>query len=115
MIEATAPDNTVRGNLLLIMKKVSKKQLLINRKINKIKKNLNIYCEICGNFATDPAHLVPKSLFPEHYTNPLNIVGLCRRCHTFYDDNLSFRKKQKKLIDRVKSFDENAAIRYFDL
>lgn len=64
---------------------------------------------------SDAAHLVPKSMYPEHYTNPLNIVGLCRKCHSKYDNNLVFRQKQKRLIERVKSFDECAANRYFHL
>ena len=54
-------------------------------------------------------------MYPEHYTNPRNIVGLCRECHNKYDNDLAFRRKQKRLIERVKSFDECAANRYFRL
>lgn len=54
-------------------------------------------------------------MYPEHCTNPLNIVGLCRECHSKYDNNLVFGQKQKRLIERVKSFDECAANRYFHL
>lgn len=97
------------------MNKISIKQAQRNREVTKIKRLLSPYCVICGRPACDAAHLVPKSLFPEHYTNPLNIVGLCRECHNNYDNNLAFRKKQKRLIERVKSFDECAANRYFHL
>lgn len=97
------------------MKQISTKQAQCNREIAKIKENLPSYCVICGKPAVDAAHLVPKSMYPEHYTNPLNIVGLCRECHNRYDNDLSFRRKQKRLIERVKSFDECAANRYFRL
>ena len=97
------------------MKQISTKQAQRKREIAKIKENLPSYCVICGKPAVDAAHLVPKSMYPEHYTNPLNIVGLCRECHNRYDNDLSFRRKQKRLIERVKSFDECAANRYFRL
>lgn len=97
------------------MKQISTKQAQRNRERAKIKENLPSYCVICGKPAVDAAHLVPKSMYPEHYTNPLNIVGLCRECHNRYDNDLSFRRKQKRLIERVKSFDECAANRYFRL
>ena len=97
------------------MKQLSNKQSQRNREIIKIKHNLPSYCAICGRPAVDAAHLVPKSMYPEHYTNPRNIVGLCRECHNKYDNDLAFRRKQKRLIERVKSFDECAANRYFRL
>lgn len=97
------------------MKKVSAKQARRNRAIAKIKSELSPYCVICGNRSTDAAHLIPKSIYPEHYTNPLNIVCLCRECHNRYDNDLSFRQKQTKLIRQVQSFDECGANRYFDL
>lgn len=97
------------------MKQISNKQAQRNREISKIKQMLPATCAICGKPAVDAAHLVPKSMYPEHYTNPQNIVGLCRRCHRKYDDSLVFRQKQKRLIERVKSFDECAANRYFRL
>lgn len=97
------------------MKQISNKQAQRNREIARIKQSLPSTCAICGKSAVDAAHLVPKSIYPEHYTNPLNIVGLCRECHNKYDNNLTFRQNQKRLIERVKSFDECAANRYFHL
>lgn len=99
----------------IFMKQISNKQAKRNREVKNIKLELPTTCAICGKPAVDAAHLVPKSMYPEHYTNPLNIVGLCRECHSRYDNNLSFRKRQKRLIERVKSFDECAANRYFRL
>ncbi|MFT0497803.1 HNH endonuclease [Bacteroides thetaiotaomicron] len=97
------------------MKQVSSKQAQRNREVAKIKQSLSPFCAICGKPAVDAAHLIPKSMYPEHYTNPQNIVGLCREYHNRYDNNLAFRRRQKRLIERVKSFDECAANRYFRL
>lgn len=109
---------SVSGNYYLkaiLMKQVSSKQAQRNREVAKIKQSLSPFCAICGKPAVDAAHLIPKSMYPEHYTNPQNIVGLCRECHNKYDNNLAFRQRQKCLIERVKSFDECAANRYFHL
>lgn len=109
---------SVSGNYYLkaiLMKQVSSKQAQRNREVAKIKQSLSPFCAICGKPAVDAAHLIPKSMYPEHYTNPQNIVGLCRKCHNRYDNNLAFRQRQKRLIERVKSFDECAANRYFHL
>lgn len=109
---------SVSGNYYLkaiLMKQVSSKQAQRNREVAKIKQSLSPFCAICGKPAVDAAHLIPKSMYPEHYTNPQNIVGLCRKCHNRYDNNLAFRQRQKRLIERVKSFDECAANRYFRL
>lgn len=97
------------------MRKVSNKQAAKNREIAKIKKTLSPFCVICGRRGGDLAHLVPKSCYPEHYTNPLNLAVMCRDCHDAYDADIDFRKQQTELIERVKSFDTLAAIRYFDL
>ena len=97
------------------MRQISRKQAQLNRDVAAIKMNLPPCCAICGRPMSDAAHLVPKSMYPEHYTNPLNVVGLCRECHNKYDNNLAFRQRQKHLIERVKSFDECAANRYFHL
>lgn len=100
------------------MKQISQKQKQRNREVAKIKKALPPFCAICGKkeeeHTLDAAHLLPKSCYPEHYTNPLNIVKLCRVCHNSYDNDKEFRKKQTKLINQVKSFDEAAAYRYYE-
>ncbi|HZK68775.1 MAG TPA: hypothetical protein VFC36_04165, partial [Paludibacter sp.] len=50
------------------------------------------------------AHIFPKSLWPEYYVNPLNVVIMCRDCHQKFDDDRDFRAKQWVLIERAKSF-----------
>lgn len=98
------------------MKKVSTKQASLNREVAKIKASLPERCEICGcNTIGDAAHLLPKSKYPEYYTDARNIVRLCRDCHRQYDDDLLFRRKQQKLIDRVAEIDRLAAVRHFKL
>lgn len=95
------------------MRKISSRQARLNREVARIKKSLSPYCVICGRMGTDAAHLVPRSLYPEHYTRKENIVLMCRYCHNKYDNDLSFRQKQTKLYNQVKQFDEQAARRYF--
>jgi len=98
------------------MRKKSSKQAKKDREVGEIKKSLPPYCEICGKYTQgDLAHLLPKSIFPEHYTNPLNLALFCRECHNEYDSSINFRKLQTKLYERVKSFDERGAFRYFGI
>lgn len=95
------------------MKRLSNKQAAKNRRVAEIKSALPTVCSICGRYGNDAAHLLPKSIFPEHYTNPENIVILCRECHNRYDNDLEFRRMQVNLFKRICSFDESGAIRYF--
>ena len=67
------------------MKKVSKKQSILNRAVAKIKASKADRCMICGRPYTDAAHLLPRSLYPEYYTEEWNIVPLCREHHTEVD------------------------------
>lgn len=96
------------------MRAVSSKQSKRNREISKIKKCLPAYCVICGKIGVDAAHLLPKSIYPEYYTLPANIVSLCRKCHQLYDDDREFRSKQENLRLRVEKFDKQAAYRHFE-
>ena len=97
------------------IKKCSSKQAAKNRTIAKIKESLPSICFICGKEGDDAAHLLPKSIYPEYYTLPANIVILCREHHNLYDNNIEFRKKQMDILARIMSFDEKAAIKYFQL
>jgi len=100
------------------IKKISKKQAKKNRDIAKIKAELNIVCACkgCNNPSFDPAHLLPRSTFPEYYSEVWNIVGMCRRCHTKYDDDKTFRQGQKHLYEIVKAnAGEQKAYRYFGI
>lgn len=97
------------------MKKVSKSQAKRNREMNKIKRNLSPYCCLCGCIAVDPAHLLPRSLYPEYYTEEWNVVPMCRYHHRMYDNNRDFRRNCTELVEIVRSHDECAANRYFGL
>ncbi|MFT3995735.1 MAG: hypothetical protein QM660_15600 [Dysgonomonas sp.] len=100
----------------MAIKQVSKKQAQKNRAVAKIKSELPPFCFICHRYTEiDAAHLLPKSIYPEHYTNPLNIVGLCRCCHNSYDNDLLFRQQQDEIFNRICEFDKAGAIRYFKL
>lgn len=83
--------------------------------MDKIKKNLSPYCHICGAPAVDPAHLLPRGEYPEHYTKEWNIAPMCRYHHDLYDRSREFRRKCTDLVERVRIHDELAANRYFGL
>ena len=71
------------------VRKVSKKQEALNNEMNKIKRELPDRCCICGRPAVDPAHLLPRSMYPEYYggNECVSIEGYCEEKH--YD---SFRE-----------------------
>ena len=70
------------------MKQISRKQSKINRTLRDIKLKLayeSERCRLCGAKAVDLAHLLPRSLYPEHQTKEWNVTLLCRRCHVKFD------------------------------
>ena len=81
--------------------------------MDEIKRGLSERCCICGREAVDPAHLLPRSTYPEYYTEEWNVVPMCREHHNLYDNDLEFRQKQTKLYNIVLEHDECAAHRYF--
>lgn len=83
--------------------------------MDKIKRSLSPYCCLCGRPAVDPAHLLPRSEYPEYYTEEWNVVPMCRDHHNLYDGNREFRRSCTKLVEIVRSHDERAANRYFGL
>lgn len=95
------------------MQKVSKKQGLKNRILAEYKKLLPKECTICRRPANQLAHLLPKSLWPEYYTKPDNLVILCDTCHKLHDDNVEFRTKQDKLFIQACKVNEQGAKRYY--
>ena len=95
------------------IRKVSKKQEALNNEMKKIKSELPDRCCICGRPVVDPAHLLPRSMYPEYYTAKWNVVPMCREHHRLYDNDIEFRKQQKKLYKIVLEHDECAAHRYF--
>ncbi len=98
-----------------MIRSISKAQAKKNREITKIKKSLSPICFICGQSGNDLMHLLPKSIYPEHYVNPLNLVIGCRICHDLYDNDISFRQQQDKIFNRICEFDKRGAIKYFRL
>lgn len=97
------------------MRSVSKKQGAKNRDVERVKRGKPDRCVLCGRPHTDAAHLLPRSLYPEYYTEEWNIVPMCREHHTRYDNNRSFRRSCTELVEIVKAHDECAANRYFGL
>ena len=88
------------------MRKVSTKQAAKNREVARIKATKPDICVFCGVFCgnADLAHLLPKSVFPQYYTEEQNLWKAHRFCHTKFDDNRAFRSEQKHIIEIVKQF-----------
>jgi len=97
------------------MKQVSKKRAALNRKLAKIRSELPTQCEICGRPASDLAHMLPRSLYGEYYTEKWNCHALCRECHNKFDADPAFRQQQTKLYNEVKQHDPKAAARHFKI
>lgn len=97
------------------MRRVSKKQAHINAELMRIKSSLPKRCAICGRAGNDLSHILPRSLYPEYQTDPRNLQILCRECHSRFDNDRDFRRRQTKIVERAKQIDECAANRYFGL
>lgn len=95
------------------LKPVSKSQAKKNRSVDKVKQSLSPYCCICGAPAVDPAHLLPRSTYPEHYYESWNIAPMCREHHDLFDASREFRKSCTELVEQVRQHDEKAANRHF--
>ena len=102
------------------MRQISKKQQSKNLTLSKIKKSLidesGCTCRICGNYGNDLMHLMPKSIFPEYYTEPRNLIIGCRSCHDLYDNNILFRRQRGDLFMQCLEFALECDVhRYFTL
>ena len=95
------------------MNSKSTKQRAKDKAIGKIRETREKTCVLCGRPASEMCHLLPKSLWMEHYTNPDNLVIMCRSCHTLHDDNIEFRSTQEKLFKQALKVDELGAKRYY--
>jgi 5-methylcytosine-specific restriction endonuclease McrA len=97
--------------------KVSKKQSQRNREIAESKKELieqDCLCRICRDSDNvQLMHILPKSLYPEYYTERWNHTLGCQRCHNKFDDDVNFRTKVDFLYDQVCAHDKRAADKYF--
>ena len=102
------------------MNKKSDKQKQKDYTLSKIKKGLiekhGKTCCICQRMCEpDLMHLLPKSIWPEYYLNPENLVIGCREHHNEFDNSINFRRLQDHLYKKVYSFDKIAANRYFGM
>ena len=91
------------------MKQISAKQQQRNNILAKIKQGLKKKCFICDAPANDLAYILPKSLYPEYYTEKRNLIILCRQCYDKFDNNIKFRQKKIKLYNIAKQIDKQAA------
>lgn len=101
------------------MKQVSTKQAHRNRELSRIKKELykehGEMCMICNKErSTDLMHILPKSLWPEYYTEKWNLVLGCRNCHDLFDSSAAYRRKTK-LYAQVSQHEPKGAYRYFQM
>jgi hypothetical protein len=102
------------------MNKISESQKRKNAAISKIKAKLieetgNV-CRICGKYGNDTMHLLPKSIYPEYYLEPRNLIIGCRECHRLFDDVIEFRRAQESLISQCSEFAlESDVTRYFKI
>lgn len=80
------------------MKKISNKQQRRNRELSAIKAQLPKVCVICGRYGNDLAHILPKSLYPEYYTDKRNLVIMCRNHHNEFE-LFQRAKLQKTQVD----------------
>ena len=101
------------------MKQISKKQAQRNQMLAKIKKELfdknGGVCMLCkSQKGTDLMHILQKSLYPEYYTSPWNLIIGCRSCHDLFDNSSAFRRKTG-LYKQIKIHDEHGAWRYFQM
>lgn len=97
------------------IKKESERHKERKKEVAKIKSTLEKKCVICGLYGNDAAHLLPKSLFEQHYTDKRNIVIMCRKHHNLYDNSLEYRQKQTELFKRACEINEKDARKYFRL
>jgi len=62
------------------------------------------FCCVCWQAPADPAHLIPRSVSPDHSGDPLRVVPLCRRCHDAYDGG------RLDLLPHLDGFDREVAM-----
>ena len=103
-----------------MINKISNSQKKKNSAVAKIKRDLleesgNV-CRLCGGYGNDLMHILPKSIYPEYYSEPRNLIIGCRSCHVSFDDNLLFRQAQESLISQCREYALESDIhKYFKL
>lgn len=100
------------------MKRISTRQAQRNAALAKIKKTKPPICLICGRFVgnEDLMHIFPKSIYPQYYTEPLNVWIAHRSCHNKFDDSKDFRSYQGHIVNIAKQFATKEELyQYFNL
>ena len=99
------------------MRKVSKSQARKNAELAKIKKEMDKVCYFCGYYGNDLCHILPRSLFPQYYTERWNLIIACRFDHKMFDDNMSVRRRfdclYEQVIQNVRPEDAGLVNKYF--
>ena len=83
------------------MKQVSKKQAKKNAELARIKKDLSKRCYFCGMSGNELFHILPRSRFGAYITEEWNLGIACNSCHSKFDGDREFRRKQSDLYDQV--------------
>lgn len=100
-----------------MIRKVSKKQAKKNAELIKIKREMDRECYFCGGYGGDLAHVLPRSLFPQYYTEKWNLIIACRTHHNLFDNDIEFRKKFNYLylqvVKKVNPEDKGMVDKYF--
>lgn len=101
------------------MKQTSTKQAKKNRELQRIKKELQQehgeLCMICkSERSSDLMHILPKGIYPEHYTEKWNLALGCRSCHELFDSSAAYRRKTS-FYAQVSKHDYHGAYRYFQM
>lgn len=100
--------------------KVSGSQAKKNRLIakNKERRLMELgweICECCGKpTGTEWAHLIPKSVRPDLYTEYDNGMASCRTCHSSYDAWDVFVIRKFKNLEKILSYIEKEDIGRYD-
>ena len=101
------------------MRKVSTKQAAKNREVARIKATKPDTCIFCNGYCKhgDAIHIMPKSVYPQYYTEPNNIWKGHRECHTLFDDGTKeYRATFTHIVELVRGFATKEEIyQYFNV
>lgn len=70
-----------------------KKHVAIYLKAAGLSEGENVFCEICGAYATDIHHIERRGMGgSKHKDVPENLMALCRNCHDKYGDKAQYKQ-----------------------
>lgn len=94
----------------------SKKQIVKDKALHKVYDKMDngeeVYCTGCGQTqALTHSHLLPRSLFKEHESNPVNITYHCLTCHGLWETLLSvYLLDYTDNMNKMKTLEPNYVI-----